>query len=494
MNNGKVCIAICSDTVSELLANARKAASVSDIAELRLDCLRSDELRKVSFSPDADLIVTFRPTEQGGFRDLSLEDRHRFWTSIKNDVGADLEEDVFPFLKNTELKPKICSFHDFSDNIPNVNAIYDRLAATSADVIKIAVKANDIVDAIDLWKLLERAKSEGRQFIPIAMGEAGKWTRILGLAHGAFLTYTALETGGEVAPGQISVRDMLDVFRVKELDERSDVYGIIAGNTSYTMSPYVHNAAFKAAGINSVFVPLQVADLEAFIRRMVKRETREIELNFRGFSVTNPHKQSIIRYLDHVDDAAEKIGAVNTVKIIDSKLHGYNTDAGGFIKPLKARFGDLKNARVAIAGAGGAARACAYALVNEGANVKVMARDPKKAELLGGDFNIRAGSLQNDLSDYDIVVNATPLGTKGENANNTIATSDHLRNVKLVYDLVYNPAETRLLREAKESGADTLNGFDMFIAQALNQFKIWTGLDASADVISAAARKRLNES
>jgi len=494
MNNGKICVPVCAKTVSEMERLVAIVAAESDVVELRLDCLDAAELGRMSVGNNVERVLTLRPLEQGGFRDVTHEERVNFWTTINYNAGADLEEDIFPTVESRSFSPKIASFHDFSDDIIDVNAVYERLSKTSADVIKIAVRASDLVETIEIWKQLTRARRGGPQFIPIAMGEAGKWTRILGLAHGAFLTYAARESGSEVAPGQITLRDMVDVFRVKELDEHTEVYGIIAGNTSYTMSPYVHNAAFKAAGLNSVFVPLQVSDLDSFIHRMVKADTREVELNFRGFSVTNPHKQSIIPYLDHVDEAAKAIGAVNTVKIIDGKLHGFNTDAGGFIQPLTARLENLKNARVAVVGAGGAARACIYALKVEGCEVTVLARNIDKAKMLATAFGLSAESLANDFTGYDVVVNATPLGTKGENADKTIATADQLKSVKLVYDLVYNPAETRLLHEAKQAGAQILNGFEMFLAQAVHQFDLWTGLAADVEAMSTAARKKLNES
>jgi 3-dehydroquinate dehydratase/shikimate dehydrogenase len=332
------------------------------------------------------------------------------------------------------------------------------------------------------------------------MGEAGKWTRILGLAHGAYLTYASLEAGGETAPGQISVRDMTEVFRVKELDENTEVYGIIAGDTSYSMSPYIHNAAFKSTAMNSVFVPLQVGDLDGFITRMVRQETREVELNFFGFSVTNPHKQMIMRSLDDVDDAAAKIGAVNTVKIEDGKLHGYNTDAIGFIRPLHDRFSDLKNAHAAVIGAGGAARACIYSLKNAGADTTVFARDVNKARELADHFEISVEQLKTGdskpvagFSNFDIVVNATPLGTRGEKMNESPATAEQLRDVKLVYDLIYNPAETRLIHEARRAGAETLGGFDMLLAQAERQFQIWTGAEAPITEMRAAAQRKVDE-
>ncbi|MEP6703435.1 MAG: shikimate dehydrogenase, partial [Acidobacteriota bacterium] len=292
---------------------------------------------------------------------------------------------------------------------------------------------------------------------------------------------------------QISATDLRDVFRVKELDKNTGVFGVIAGNTSYSLSPYMHNAAFKRKSLNSVFIPLQVSDLNAFVRRMVRPETREIELNFRGFSVTNPHKQSIMEHLDFVDDTAQMIGAVNTVKIDGGKLEGYNTDAPGFIAPLKKMYGDLKGSRALVAGSGGAARACVYALKREGVDVTLLARDPERAAAFAREFAISVHKLSTKRRSLaaDILVNATPLGTKGENETSTVATSEELRGVKLVYDLVYNPSETMLLQEAKTAGAKTLGGIDMLIAQGAEQFRIWTGGDAPTDVMKDAVLARL---
>ena len=286
--------------------------------------------------------------------------------------------------------------------------------------------------------------------------------------------------GKETAPGQISAKDLIEVYRAKELDEQTEVYGIIGGNTSYSMSPYIHNAAFKFHKLNAVFVPLQMQNLDEFIKRMVKPETREIELNFKGFAVTIPHKQTIIKHLDHLDESAKKIGAVNTVKIENGKLYGYNTDAHGFIEPLKNAYGDLKNTKVAVFGAGGAARACIYALKNEGAKVTLFARDLSKAKNLAEEFQveftIELKTQNSKLKTFEIVVNATPLGTKGELENETPATTEQLKNIQLAYDLVYNPFETRFLREAKNANVPTIGGMAMLIAQAMRQQqKIWTG-------------------
>jgi 3-dehydroquinate dehydratase/shikimate dehydrogenase len=260
------------------------------------------------------------------------------------------------------------------------------------------------------------------------------------------------------------------------------------------MSPYIHNAAFKFHNLNSVFVPFAVKNLDEFVKRFVRRETREIELNLKGFSVTIPHKQAIIKHLDFVDETAQKIGAVNTIKIVGGELHGYNTDAQGFIEPLKTAYGDLKDARVAIVGNGGAARACIYALRREGAKVTIYARDTEKAEALADEFDVSLAELRFQISNFnyfDIIVNATPLGTIGEFQNETPAIAEQIKKVHLVYDLIYNPFETRFLCEAKSVGVPTIGGLAMLIAQAMAQFKLWTTLDAPMKEMSRAALRRL---
>jgi 3-dehydroquinate dehydratase/shikimate dehydrogenase len=390
---------------------------------------------------------------------------------------------------------KIASHHDFSGVPDNIDVIFDRLTATGAEIVKIAVSVTDAAAAIPVSKLIDRAKDTGKKMIPVAMGEAGKWTRILGLARGAFLTYASLETGNETASGQLTAEEMLETFRVRDLDENTSVYGTLAGDTSYSASPYFQNAAFIHKGINAVFVPLQTANIDEFMRRMVKPETREIELNFKGFAVTNPHKQSIIKHLDIVDETATKIGAVNTIKIEGGKFYGFNTDAIGFIVPLKKVFRDLQNARVAVIGAGGAARAVVHAMKQEKAEVTICARNSQKGDQLANEFNVRFQQLTTDhqslTRDIDILVNSTPLGTKGPCENETIATAEQLSDIKLVYDLVYNPAETVLIREAKKAGVRTIGGLDMLITQGAVQFKIWTGEDAPIEEMRAAAIKRL---
>jgi 3-dehydroquinate dehydratase/shikimate dehydrogenase len=421
-----------------------------------------------------------------------MTERKEFWDQVQSRLVADnfsfdQEFDIDSEIR-TDTARTIVSMHDFGGPGEGLQKKVGELRQLAASLIKIAVTVQDAVDAIEVWNLLGPDTS----VVPIAMGEAGKWTRVLGLAHGSPMTYASPDRGSETAPGQITAADLKEVFRVKELDRQTDVYGVIAGDTSYSLSPYMHNAVFKQLSLNAVFVPLQIKDLDAFIRRMVKPETREVELHFAGFSVTNPHKQTIMKHLDFVDETAKKIGAVNTVKVDDGKLYGYNTDALGFIAPLKAAFGNIAGARVAVAGAGGAARACVFALQQEGAVVALPARYIAKAAALADKFVIKFEAIKDKQKiATDILVNATPLGTRGTNETRTIATANELRDVKLVYDLVYNPSETRLLSEAKSAGAKTIGGIDMLIAQGAQQILIWTGEKAPVDLMKSAITERL---
>lgn len=497
MNKGKICVSVCAGGLDEFINGIRNAAELADIIELRFDCLTMRDIEKLlkrlpGLKIPKTLLATFRSKEQGGRRNVGIEERQEFWKNVPNLFWAgDLEEDALIF--SSELTRKIVSFHDFEGVPYDLETIYNRLASTGADIVKIAVQVEDVTETIGVWKILERAKAEKRQIVPIAMGEAGKSTRILGLARGSAVTYALPDGGKGTAPGQMTARELVDVYRAKELDEKTEVYGVIGGNTAYSISPHIHNSAFSAKGLNSVFLPLQVRDIDAFIRRMVRPETREVDLNFRGFAITIPHKQAIIKLLDEVDEVACRIGAVNTVKIEDGHLYGFNTDADGFIEPLKTVYGDLTDARVAVVGAGGAARACVYALVGHMADVMVFARNPDKAREIAEEFG--AGSGLNPISGFsgfDIVINATPLGTSGDLANETIATSDSLKGVKLVYDLIYNPADTQLLREATAAGVETIGGLEMLIGQGARQFEIWTGLTTPLNEMRRAASARLS--
>jgi len=489
---GKICVSVCARTADEMLAKIRRAEKYADIVEVRFDCLRSDQidvllaiLRDVPI--ETPMIATFRPVSQGGHSTASFDERSNFWRSNHSGFwAADVEEDVarsaFDWFKT------ITSFHDF-DGVPKDLAhTYDEVRATGADIIKIAVHAGDIGDSIPAWHMLEKARSSGRDIVPIAMGEAGKWTRILGLAHGACMTYASLDEGAETAPGQITARDLSEVFRVKDLDLNTQVFGVIGDPVATSLSPIIHNAGFVKARINAVFIPFQVQNVDDLIKRFAKPDTREVEINLGGFAVTMPHKRTIIRHLDEIEKTAEQIGAVNTVNIVDGKLIGYNTDAIGFVTPLIEHFGDLNGLHVAVFGAGGAARACVFALKKENADVTVFARDEAKAAKLAEEFGVRSDSLlRGELpSAIDVVVNATPLGMNLSLQDEGLFNAEQLGGVKLVYDLVTRGEDTQLIREAKKAAVPAISGVEMLLHQGAKQFEIWTGQAAPLEEMRSA--------
>jgi 3-dehydroquinate dehydratase/shikimate dehydrogenase len=367
------------------------------------------------------------------------------------------------------------------------------MAATSARILKIAVQADDAIDCLPIFRLLERAQRNGREIIAIAMGQAGIMTRILGPSRGAFLTYGALDEEGATAPGQVTARDLREVYRSDRIDRQTEITGLIGQPVAHSLSPHIHNAAFAKADLNAVFIPLEVRDVDAFMRRMVRESSREIDWNVRGFSVTAPHKTAVMKHLDWIEPAAKEIGAVNTIVFSDGALTGYNTDAPAFLESLKGRFESLESARCAIIGAGGAARAIVWALQNAGASVSMFARDPAKARPIVDEFRIDAYDLEAaNFERFDILVNATPLGTRGPHESETPATANQLRGVRLAYDLVYNPLETRFMRAARDAGCQVLGGLEMLIAQAVEQFEIWTNQRPDIDIMRAAAKRALD--
>lgn len=505
MNNGKICVSVCAETADQMIAKIRRAGPLADVIEVRFDCLDPAEVQKtVDALPkvNSTYLLTFRPQGQGGRREIAFSERLEFWESISSlqSQGFIIDIEAEPEIASavaTNRSPRVVSHHNIDGDVADTDAVLDAMRVFEAEVYKIAITAADATAAIALWRSFEKAAATAEQVIPIAMGEAGKWTRILGLAHGAYMTYASLDKGEETAGGQITAKELIEVYRVKELDQDTAVYGVIGDPVSSSLSPYLHNAGFAATGLNAAFLPLQVKDLDEFVRRLVAPGTREIELNFAGFSVTMPHKQAIIKHLDEIDVVAEKIRAVNTVRIENGKLLGYNTDAHGFLTPLNARGIELKRTKVAILGAGGAARACVYALESEGADVTIFARDAQKARAIVSETGVTVRSLsfcqtdESEMSDFDIVVNATPLGMKGEFENASPLTANHLKGVKFVYDLVTRSGDTPLIAAAKKAGAATINGVEMLISQGLRQFEIWTGREAPTAVMRQSVADRL---
>jgi 3-dehydroquinate dehydratase/shikimate dehydrogenase len=483
----RICVAVCEKNVAALESVAVHASESADIVELRLDCLVDLEgFERVLDRISRPVILTFRPSEQGGHRELDHEARASFWKTAPRTDWWDIESDLTVERDSSNV---IVSHHDFVEVPPDLTRIYERLAATPARIVKIAIQANDIVDCLPVFQLLDRARSEGRDLIAIAMGNAGLATRILGPSRGAFLTYAASAEESATAPGQITAQKLRSVYHVDKIDRDTMICGLVGRPVMQSVSPHMHNAAFRAAGINGVYLPFEVRDVKTFFKRMVHPRTRELDWNLRGLSVTAPHKSAVLEFLDWIEPNAKKIGAVNTIVFDDDKLRGFNTDAAGFIEPLLNVVGSLSGLHVAVIGAGGAARAAVWALLKHDATVTLFARNAEKAHVLGQEFGVSYEPLSPaSFGHYDLVINATPLGS-GELSDQTPATADQLTGVRCVYDLVYNPIQTRFLKEACKANCKTVRGLEMLVAQAKNQFQLWTGESASLNVMydSAAA-------
>ena len=497
----KICVPVCVRRIDELKAATQQAAGLGDVVELRLDYLEDPQaalaiVRELIDQGGIDLILTLRAPDQGGVGSHTHDARHSFWMRAK-ELPKVLFDVEFEFVNRSpdltiDFNRVICSHHDFTSVPAGLNQLYEAMAASSAKVIKIAAQAADAVDCLPIFQLLDRARAEGRQLIAIAMSPAGIMTRVLGPARGSFLTYGSIDDDSGTAPGQLTTRDLRELYRIDQVDSQTKIFGIIGKPVGHSLSPRIQNAAFAAAGINAVYLPIEVQDAIAFMRRMAHPKTRELDWNLRGLSVTAPHKATVMQFLDWIDRTAKEIGAVNTIVAEDGSLLGYNTDAEGFVSPLRTKLGDLRDARCAVMGSGGAARAVLWALRKEGAEATLVARNRERANDLAQRFKAACPPQRPEkLSGFDVVINATTMGTRGPTADETPATAEQLRGVRLAYDLVYNPSETRFLREAREASCDTLGGIEMLLAQAVEQFKLWTGIEPDRDVMRVAALNAL---
>jgi 3-dehydroquinate dehydratase/shikimate dehydrogenase len=505
----RICVPVCVSSGRELERAGSLACEAGDLIELRFDCLEPAELgqglqqaQALMNKVNRPVIITYRPAEQGGKRALDHQTRLKFWLFDKPREAAfyDLEIGLALGLASSDSKHDhlnwhtvICSHHDFVGVPADLEQIYERMASTPARIMKIAVQAADVTDCLPVFRLLERARHEGREIIAIAMGTAGIATRILGPSRGAFLTYGATDAAGATAPGQLTAKELRELYRVNEINEHTQIMGLMGLPLTHSVSPHMHNAAFAAAGINSVYIPFEVRDALSFVQRMVHPRTREIDWQLRGLSVTAPHKAAVIDCLDWVEPAANEIGAVNTIVLEDDALHGYNTDATAILKPVIQMLGPLRDARCAVIGAGGAASAALWSLKREGARVTVFARNLARARALAEKFGTRRENLDAaQFGGFDLVINTTPLGTAGSLEHETPAASHQLRGARFAYDLVYNPTETRFMRAARDVGCEALGGLAMLVEQAAEQFKLWTGANAPVDIMLAAAKCALD--
>lgn len=455
----------------------------ADLVELRLDTTADPDAAAALEGRRTPVIVTCRPQWEGGQFAGSEEERHRILGDAialgAEYVDIEWRAQFTDLIERTRGRGVVLSTHDF-DGVPR--DLCERAAAmraTGADVIKLAAKANRLSDCIPLMELGSAMNAGGRAVI-VAMGDRGLPSRVLARKFCSAWTYTGMLGG----IGQVAAHRLAGEYRFHTLGASTRVYGLVGSPVGHSVSPAMHNAAFEAAAIDAVYLPLDAADADDFTAF-----ARAFDLS--GASVTIPFKVALFDRVHEADAAANQAGALNTIRIDEGRWLGRNTDVNAFLAPLIERSVPLQGARAAILGAGGAARAVAMALAPGGTDITVHARNRNKARDVAAIGGGRVGDLLPEAGSWDLLVNCTPVGMH-PNVDATPVPCELLSG-GLVYDLIYNPTETRLLREAARLGRQTIGGLDMLVAQAEEQFHWWTGTRPPSGVMRRAAVKRLSE-
>jgi 3-dehydroquinate dehydratase/shikimate dehydrogenase len=501
-SRARICAVITESTVDPARSAIEQAAATADLIELRLDYLRDfDFTNPANLWPllkdkPLPVILTCRAISEGGVQPVDDQTRLSLLVEGARRMADYCDIEAAHYELAAKLSPDltklIVSYHNFAETPSDLDSIYDLTARLPAAIHKIVTRANDIKDSLAVFRLLDRARDDGRSLIALAMQQPGLMTRIIGPSRGCFLTYAALEKGRESAPGQPGCKELRDLYRVHDLTRETIVTGIIGKPIAHSASPLLHNLAFKALGLDFVYIPFEVDNVEEFFTRFVRPDSREIDWPLRGFSVTIPHKTKVIGFLDEIDSSAAKVGAVNTIVISEGRVKGYNTDVAGAIEPL-ANVMAIEDKSCGVIGAGGAARAVIYGLICKGAHVKIFARDLNKARALGDSFGVTVAPIESlESSDVEIVINTTPVGMHGYSEQASPVARSALRNRRVAYDVIYNPIETQFLKDARAEGCQTISGIEMLVAQAALQFELWTNQRAPLDLMRQAVIEKLS--
>jgi 3-dehydroquinate dehydratase / shikimate dehydrogenase len=482
--HGKICVSIQAATAAEMLERAAQALKDVKFLEFRLDSLQNPASalpRLKAFlaaNPSVTAIGTCRRKPNGGHFVQSLSEEFEVLRKAARagckiiDLEVESAEEAAPAqlekfraALHSAGASLLISFHDFSKT-RHLDRAADRILSFAADYIKVVSTAQTLSDNLAILRLIEDRAASSR-VVGIAMGEEGLVSRVLSPREGATFTFASLEDGSETAPGQVSARTLRRLYRADKLNAETRIFGVAGNPITHSLSPLMHNTAFRREKVNAVLLPLKAKTADDLIALM-------IELPMSGTAITMPLKLEVLPLLDHIDPIARRIGAVNTLRVsADGKLSGYNTDVHGVVNPLAQRI-QLKGARIAVLGAGGAARAAVFGLVDAGAEVFIVNRTHENAQALAR--AAKAKALRHDLlakHRFDAILNSTPCGMKG--SAQPLPLAENELNAGLVFEMVYNPLETPLLRLARSRGIPTINGLEMFVQQGARQFEIWTG-------------------
>jgi 3-dehydroquinate dehydratase/shikimate dehydrogenase len=469
-----LCVTVAAANTAEL-RQRRDAVQSADLIELRLDSVADPDVAGALSGRRTPVIVTCRAAWEGGSFAGSEPERKAILAAALHQGAeyVDIEfkagfDDLIALRRGRGI---VISSHDF-DGVPV--DLHERVRAmrrTGAEVVKAAVTARSLKDNLALLPLREA----GSRSVLLAMGDAGVPSRVLAARFGSWWTYA----GDAHAPGQVRLEKMVDVFRFREITDTTAIYGVVGSPLTHSISPAMHNAAFRAVTADAVYVPLTASSADDFL-------AFANALDVRGASITIPYKVDLFARADDVDALSRKVGAINTLRRRGGSWEGRNTDVSGFLAPLAARV--TPGMRAAVLGSGGAARGVATALASIGARVAIYGRSAAKAEDVARVAGGTAALLPPPPGSWDLLVNTTPLGT--------VPKTDEtpFRGVfdgRIVYDLVYNPMRTRLLKEAAAAGCETIGGLDMLVAQAEDQSEWWLERRPPAGIMRRAALEAL---
>ena len=493
----RICIALGVPDAGTLLEHARREAEAGEaFLEFRLDYLPDPEQGARVISdflkrhPECTVLATCRRHQNHGKFNGSVEEQFRVLelAIAAGAQAADVEiesveaasEKLNTFRGHARI---VISYHNF-ESTPQLDTLLKRMTHYPADAYKIVVAARKPSDNA---RVLALTRSHSRTpLVVLAVGELGFPTRVLSPAFGGLYTYAAPTAVQGTAPGQVSARLLRHLYRIEKISRDAKVYGVIADPIRHSISPAVHNRGFQARRMDAVYLPFLVSPLQL---RDFFGLAEKIPIS--GFSVTIPHKQKVVRYLDAVDTVARRIGAVNTVWRKAGKWRGANTDAAAVLAPLSKHMRP-SHASVLIVGNGGAARGAACALIDAGAKVSIVGRNPDRvralARLCGAEALLKD---QAEARHFDALVHATPLGMYPH--MNESFFENHIP-AEIVFDMVYNPIETQLIRRARDQNKVVILGLEMFVEQAVRQFEIWTSESAPRPVMEKAALEALEQS
>lgn len=454
----------------------------AELVELRLDYIstRVNIQRLLKDRPCATVVTVRR--EQDGGKYTGSEDARMTMLREAIAIGVeyiDLEDDVAGKIPRFGKTKRIISHHNFRNTPDNLRELHNQMKALDADIVKIATMANQPHDNL---RMLEMVQESDSPTVGMCMGDIGASSRILGPKFGAKFTYATFHHERALAPGQMSFDQMTNIYRHNSIGHDTAVYGVIADPVGHSLSPQIHNAEFGPTEVDAVYVPFRVPfdTLGQFMDDAPR-------LGIKGLSVTIPHKEAVAKYLTKVDPAVKGIGAVNTVIFRNDEVLGYNTDYKAAMDCLEEALGGvvppgtpspLAGKKVTVLGAGGVARAIMYGLQRRGAQTTIASRTRSRAQALADAFGGKCVEWAGRNVPSEILVNCTPIGMH-PNVDESPYNKSHLKSNMIVFDTVYNPESTLLLKDAKSHGCRVVTGVEMFIKQAKLQFFLFTGMEAS---------------